>query len=427
MEHSAPLIVWANFFSDLAVDLPAHGVLERWAEQAPRKVWLMRPGDVLVTPVAPGPAFLDHACGLLDVPPGAVTVVTVPRTPGTTMAEAVERAGLTERLGALATERPGARLLPVALDRSTVALASRLGLRIAPYGPAGVGASAVDTAYRLNTKAGFRAVAGELGIRVPPGRVCTGEGLSGTVRAMLGRYERVVVKPDRSAGGCGLVFLSRAAPVLGPLADRAPGSWVVERCLDVARSVSVQLLARPGAAPRVVHSGEMRTTAGSYTGYVSPLRGVARGTVRELERWGTDLGTYLADRGYAGPYGLDAVVTADGSLYATESNVRRTATTTPGAMVERLARAAGCRDRTWLVAAGRTPSAHGFTDALRRLRAEGLDWRPGRGEGVVLYGDAPADGRSWRYAVIGPGYTRVAQIEAALARALAFEPPSGAG
>ncbi|MFD8195625.1 preATP grasp domain-containing protein [Streptomyces wuyuanensis] len=425
MEHSAPLIIWANFFSDLAVDLPASGVLEHWAEQAPRKVWLMRPGDVLVTPVPPGPEFLAHACELLHVPDGSVTVVTVPRLPGTTMADAVERVGLTERLGALAAERQGARLLPVALDRATVALAARLGLRVAPYGPAGVTASAVDTAYRLNTKAGFRAVAGELGIRVPPGRVCPGGGLTTAVRAMLGRYGRVVVKPDRSAGGCGLTFLSRAGSALGPIDHGASGTWVVERCLDVARSVSVQLITRPGAATRVVHSGEMRTAAGSYTGYVSPLHGVARRTVRELERWGTALGAYLAARGYAGPYGLDAVVTADGTLYATESNVRRTATTTPQAMVERLARTAGFEDRAWLVASGRTPAARGFADTLRQLRAEGLAWSPGTGEGVVLYGDAPADGRSWRYAVIGPGPTRVAEIETALARALAFVPPSG--
>lgn len=99
MEHRrAPLIVYANFFSDVAVDLAAHGGLARWAEQAPRKIWLMRQGDVLVTPVALSPGFLRYACWLLGLPNGSVTVVTVPPIPGLPMAEAVHRSGLTDRL-----------------------------------------------------------------------------------------------------------------------------------------------------------------------------------------------------------------------------------------------------------------------------------------------------------------------------------------
>ncbi|MFE3790411.1 peptide ligase PGM1-related protein [Streptomyces goshikiensis] len=41
-----------------------------------------------------------------------------------------------------------------------------------------------------------------------------------------------------------------------------------------------------------------------------------------------------------------------------------------------------------------------FDGALARLRTSRLAFDPVRGEGVVLYADAPPDGRSWRYAVI---------------------------
>ncbi|MFD4867082.1 peptide ligase PGM1-related protein [Streptomyces sp. NPDC058412] len=44
-----------------------------------------------------------------------------------------------------------------------------------------------------------------------------------------------------------------------------------------------------------------------------------------------------------------------------------------------------------------------------------------RGEGVVLYADAPADGRSWRYAAIARSAADVEEQEAALVEALAFE------
>ncbi|WP_181382838.1 hypothetical protein [Streptomyces sp. CG 926] len=41
------------------------------------------------------------------------------------------------------------------------------------------------------------------------------------------------------------------------------------------------------------------------------------------------LGRHLVDHGYSGPFGLDGLVDADGIAYASESNIRRTATTTP--------------------------------------------------------------------------------------------------
>ncbi|MGW2559517.1 preATP grasp domain-containing protein [Streptomyces sp. NPDC001514] len=419
-QHRLPLIVYANFFSDVTVDLAAHEILARWAEQAPRKIWLMRPGDVLVTPTPLSPGFLRYACGVLGMPPDSVTVITAPPVPGFPMAEAVRRAGLTDRLRALAAERPGAQLLPIALDTATVGLAGRLGTPVAPYGPSGVAACTLDVVYRLNTKSGFRAVAEEIGIRVPPGRICSGEQLGPTAAALLRRYERVVAKPDRSAGGHGLRFLSRtdATPTVsghGPV-----GTWVVEECLGAVRSVSVQMEVLPDTGPHVVFSGEMRTERGSFTGYLSPLPDDLDAIVSELERWGSVMGAYLSTRGYSGPYAIDAVIDADGTLYATESNVRRTATTTPQAMVDRLARAAGVPCPAWLLVAGRSRSARTLAEALRLLHAECLAWDTGRGEGAVLYTDAPPDGRTWRYAVIGPDRARVTELTTALADVMAL-------
>ncbi|MFE7775206.1 peptide ligase PGM1-related protein [Streptomyces sp. NPDC057445] len=419
-QHRSPLIVYANFFSDAAVGLAAHEVMAAWAEQAPRKIWLLRPGDVLVTPVPLSEAFRRYASDLLGVPRESVAVVTAPPAPGLPMAEALCRAGLLDTLRRLVAERPGAELLPVALDASTAAFAARLGLPVAPYGPGGLERGAVDVAYRLNTKSGFRTVAADLGMRIPAGRVCGAEGLRATVAAMLGGYERVVVKPDRSAGGQGLRFLSRSDPAPMPPPEDPAGTWVVEQCLDVARSVSIQMEVGQ-AGPHAVFSGEMRTAGGCYTGYVSPLEDAAQPFVAELERWGAALGRHLARFGYAGPYGIDAVIAADGSLYATESNVRRTATTTARSMVERLGRAAGLGSPAWLLGKRPTRSRHDFDDALRLLRTRDLAWDPGRGEGVVLYGDAPADGRSWRYAVIASGRARAAELEGALAGVMAFE------
>ncbi|MEU8699020.1 hypothetical protein AB0C61_15365 [Streptomyces sp. NPDC048680] len=52
-EHhdGAPLVLLANFASPVSVSLKASEAVRRWSAQAPRKIWLARPGDVLVTPV----------------------------------------------------------------------------------------------------------------------------------------------------------------------------------------------------------------------------------------------------------------------------------------------------------------------------------------------------------------------------------------
>ncbi|MFI8292272.1 peptide ligase PGM1-related protein [Streptomyces sp. NPDC085614] len=427
---SSPLVVWANFFSDLAVDLTAgpsaHAVLLRWARQAPRKIWLTRPGDVLVTPVPPGPDLTRYACRLLGLRPDGVTVLTVPAMAGVGMAESLERAGLTGALRRLVADRPGARLLPLALDAPTVALADRLGLPVASYGHRGVPASAVEVAYRLNTKSGFRAVADELGLRTPPGRVCDGAGLDEAVAAGLHRHGRVVVKPDRSAGGYGMRFLPDAG-VGGVSGPRPAGDWVVERWIAGVRSVSVQMRAGPGG-PCDPFCGEMRTVAGAYCGYGSPLGPDADPTGRlatTLGRWGRRLGLYLSAHGYAGPYGLDALLAPDGTLYASECNVRRTATTTVRAMVARLCEEAGNGPAAWLCAEHRTLRALTFADARGVLRASGLDWSAGRGEGVVLHEGAPGDGTTWRYTVIGPDAERLTALQVRLADALGFAPEAG--
>ncbi|MCY0951960.1 peptide ligase PGM1-related protein [Streptomyces sp. H27-S2] len=426
MSEAGPFVVFANFLSDLAVDLNEGRVLAQWAQQAPRKAWLLRPGDVLITPVPLGREFLRYVYDLTQVSPDSVTVVEVPPSGAVPLARAVREAGLAEHVRALAGDR-GAALLPTALDASAITFARDLGLTVHPYPTVEAAEAALKTTMLLNTKAGFRETAGHLGMRLPAGRVCRRPEVEGVVREFLRSYEGVVVKPDRSAGGHGMRFLSRddlnggASLVLdtvgGPL-----GTWVVEERLDVAESVSVQLDTTP-AGTRALFSGAMRTTRGSFTGYVSPLPASCAHVAGELEAWGTALGGHLAGHGFAGPFGLDALVDARGEAYASESNIRRTATTTPHAMVVRLtkAQAAAGAPAAWSVAKGRTRHPFDFEGALGRLREHHLAFDPASGEGVVLYADAPPDGRSWRYAVIAGSTADVREQEAALAEALEFE------
>ncbi|MFJ4340996.1 peptide ligase PGM1-related protein [Streptomyces sp. NPDC088915] len=409
-----PLVLHANLVSDLAVDPEEREALRAWAEQAPREAWLLRPGDVLVSPVPVGEEFLEYVHDLTGVPRGSVTVVVPPGAdPCHRTVEAVRRATAGRSLGAV---------LPTALDGAAIGLARGLGVPVAPYASVAAAEAALDVTGLLNTKAGFRDVALALGMRLPDGRVRRRDGVPDAVRELLAAYGRVVVKPDRSAGGHGMLFLP--ADPAGPAASSADpwtgdglapvggpeGLWVVERRIDVARSVSVQMETGPGGT-RALFSGEMRTEGGAFTGYLSPLPAPAADLGATLEAWGHALGGFLAARGYAGPFGLDAMVTPDGEVYAGESNVRRTATTTPRAMVARLAARAGAGDPVWATGRVRAPAAYPFGEAVERLRGARLAYDPARGEGIVLYAGPPPDGRTWRYAAIAGDRAGVTRYE----------------
>ncbi|MFG2748389.1 preATP grasp domain-containing protein [Streptomyces xanthophaeus] len=424
MTETGPIVVFANFLSDLAVDLDEGQVLTTWAQQAPRKAWLLRPGDVFVTPVPLSREFLRYVYDLTGVPPDSVAVVEVPPAGAVPLARAVREAGLLKQVRALAGDR-GAALLPTALDASAIAFARDIGIDVHPYPTVEAAEAALKTTMLLNTKTGFREAAEQLGMRLPTGRMCRRPEAEGVARALLRDHERVVVKPDRSAGGHGMRFVSRddlrgGASLLLDTVGGPEGLWVVEECLDVAESVSIQMEVS-ASGTRALFSGAMRTVAGSFTGYVSPLPPSRAHVADELEEWGTALGRHLSDHGYAGPFGLDALVDTSGVAYASESNIRRTATTTPHAMVTRLTAGSAAPPPAWSVAKGRTRSPMDFEGALARLRASHLAFDPDRGEGVVLYADVPPDGRSWRYAVIARSAGDVEEQETALAEVLEFD------
>ncbi|MER7955790.1 peptide ligase PGM1-related protein [Streptomyces sp. NPDC096030] len=419
-----PLLLFANFLSDVAVGLEeGRQVLAQWAQQAPRKAWLLRAGDALVTPGLLTGTFRRYVSDLTGEPHEQWGIIEVPPAGAVPLAQAVREAGLMDRVAAHARQ-PGTALLPIALDASAVSLARDLGLTVHPYVTVDEAAVALPVTMLLNTKAGFRRTGARLGMRLPEGRVCRRPQVDGVVRRLLAQHDQVVVKPDRSAGGHGMRFLSgKDVEGTGLALDAVggpQGTWVVEEYLGAAESVSIQM-ENTASGTRALFSGAMRTEQGSFTGYVSPMPPSCAHVAGELEKWGRELGRHLADHGYLGPFGLDALVDTDGVPYAVESNVRRTATTTPHAMVTRLTAASGAARPAWAVSKGHTQTAFGLAEALDRLHTHRLAFDPERGEGVVLYADAPPDGRSWRYAVIAEHADGVSEREVGLVEALGLE------
>ncbi|MFH9231848.1 peptide ligase PGM1-related protein [Streptomyces globisporus] len=417
--HEGPgtLVILANFVSPLAVDLAEESVLRQWAEQAPRKLWLTRPGDVLITPVPLSAAFRRYVFHRLGVPENSVDIITVPDTSHLPMAQALAEHGLLEPLRTLVAERPAARLLPTALDEASAVLAADLRIPVVPYETGVPSTGTLRAVAAMNTKSGFRAVARSLGLRLPHGRACTGAELGQVTDELLASHPRVVLKTDRSAGGHGLHFVSRGAPSPPSPPPLPESRWVVEEYVEHTRAVSAQGHATATRA-EVAYDGEMRMSGGSFAGYCSPLEGLPARAREELTDWTRALGGHLAAEGYRGPYSLDLVCSQDGTLYALECNVRRTATTTAHAMVSRLTSAGSS---AWSTGTATAVAPVSFGDAGRRLTEAGLDFQPGSSEGVLLYADRPLDGRNWRYAALARTHTRLAELEVRLAAAFGSE------
>ncbi len=417
-EGQGSLVILANFVSPLAVDLRERSILRQWSEQAPRKLWLTRPGDVLISPVPLSDPFRRYVFHRLGVPDGSVAIIVVPDTPHLPMPEALARHGLLEPLRALVGERPTARLLPTALDEAAVALATDLRIPVVPYETGVPNPTTLRAVAQMNTKSGFRAVARSLGLRLPHGRACTGSELGRETGALLRAHERVVVKPDRSAGGHGLRFVTRSERTAQP-PPPADSHWVVEEYVDHTTAVSAQGHIT-AARIDVTYDGEMRMSGGSFAGYRSPLAGLSAPAHEELTTWTRALGGHLALTGYRGSYSLDALSAHDGTLYALECNVRRTATTTAHALVSRLA-GSGRPMPAWATGTAVAAAPLSFETAVTRLTEAGLDFQPEDAEGVLLYADRPANGNGWRYTALATDHARLTELEVGLAAALGHE------
>ncbi|MGP3948145.1 preATP grasp domain-containing protein [Streptomyces sp. 7N604] len=425
MQRDYPLLVFGNFVNELMVTVPVHRHADALIAVSPRKIWLTRPGDVLVTPRPMSGPLRDYACDLLGFSPSEVTLLDAPADDLAPLTAAVRRSGLVDRLRWEARDRPGIRFQAFAQDRPAVELAAEIGVPVEGYGAEGVPSRAVEAAYRINTKPGFRELAGELGIRTAHGFSCgTPDELAAALRKVLADRGAAVVKPARGSNGYGVSFWeagdlpgldAKLAAYLPSVADQPPG-WVVEERLDFARVVTVEMEVYEDG-PRVMHVGEMRTPNGSFSGQVTPLV-ASSSAVEELVEGGLALGRHLHQAGYRGPFDIDGGITADDVLYSTESNVRKTGCTYLDLLVRRLLGEERAGAAVWIADSRPGGVEREFAAGLARVRQAGLDFKPGSDEGVVLTSDTLAFDGKWRYLILGKSHTRVDELESGLADAL---------
>lgn len=343
-EHEGPgaLVILANFVSPPAVDLAEESVLRQWAEQAPRKLWLTRPGDVLITPVPFTAPFRRYVFHLPGEPENSVDVTTVPDTPYLPMAQALAEHNLLEPLRALVAERP------TASDRAGRSL-RRPGHRPAhPRRPLRNGHP------EPRHVAGGRPHEHEVG--VPHGRTVSRAAFA----TRPGLHRRGTRPGDHRAAG----LAPTGGPQDGPVRRRPrpalrqpwrPAVTLAPRPLTVTgwwRSTwNTPAPSAPGGTPtatrvEVAFDGEMPMSGGSFAGYCSPLQDLPARAREELTDWTQTLGGHLAAEGYRGRHAVRTGVKGAGPTRTGPGKMPRPGAQHFGGIVSNECKAPGMRGCT---------------------------------------------------------------------------------
>lgn len=195
---------------------------------------------------------------------------------------------------------------------------------------------------RVNGKIFSRQLVDATGLTPVPGTECrTLEELAVALDTYLTEGTRVVVKESLGVSGRGLVVLdspSRAERLLRMLGRRQSRavSVVVERWIDKQADLNYQFIVGRDGTVTFETVKTALTENGVHRGHLFPPA-LHPGQVRELETAAAVIGKALADEGYYGVAGVDAMLGADGTLYpCLEINARFNMATYQNRVAERL-------------------------------------------------------------------------------------------
>ncbi|MET9050430.1 hypothetical protein ABZW50_04655 [Streptomyces bacillaris] len=383
--------VLGNLVNDVMIENAPPSYARTMASVTPRKLWLARPDDCLVVLAPCSRLFRDYVERTLGIDLGRVDLVQPDEIFTGHALDLVEQRGAVEKVVSRS------ELLPFVLDRRTVDFASRTGTPVAGYH--GIPTERTVRAVReINTKRGFRSIAGALGLPVAAGgHAATLPELCARVEDFVEKRPAAIVKINRSSNGYGTVVVRADHPksptdqITGAVeADERRCGWVYEEFLDFVSVPSVEMIVEEHG-PVPFSSCDQRTVNNAWTGMTAPAdpRGAAVAQEAALA-----IGSWLHGEGFRGVFDVDCCLLAD-SHVVTEANVRRTG----GTYLEELARRlTGEASPYWLADVRQGRRVPGFDTAVGAIEAAGLAAGPTR---VVLTADTTGiDGR-WRYLVVG--------------------------
>jgi hypothetical protein len=418
-----PQLIFANVVNELMLPVPGPGHARSLIGVSPRKIWLAQENDIVVTPRPIDDQFKRYACDILGVDPDTIATCSPETDRLEPLATSVKRAGMVEQLRALAAERPGITINAFALDRPTVELAEALDVPFDGYDTR-ITPELQREIYRLNTKSGFKQVAAELGLKTVPGMYCEGlDAVVDAVQTLLATADGVLVKFDRSSNGYGHIFIRASDPSVDSLrsyiADRLtavaeqPHVFTVEVLMPFVSVPSVEMVV-DAQGPYLLYLCDQRCPNGSFSGMAAPPVQTPPEVERELLEIGQVFGNYLHRIGFRGVYDVDTGLTPDGTLYVSETNLRRTGGTYLDLLMRRLVSETYLDSHVWWADARLGKGARDFFGGWAALQKAGIAFDRSAGEGILLTADTLQIDGKWRYLVIARTAERAAELESQL-------------
>lgn len=410
-----PKVLFGNFVNQVMTGVPAGPHVRALTAPSARKIWYAEVGDMLILPMAPERAFLQYACTTLNLIQNDVDII-VPKGPldeylAVRLQNDVEAYS---KLLAFREGNPDATAHLFAQDSVSADFLRSVDLRLHPYSTLPTRA-ALAVASRLNTKSGFKDLAAGLSIQAVPGELATfQQGLADTARKLLAEHAAVVIKIDRGSNGYGHTIVRRGDD-LGTLDSRLnrfyeqPDRYIVEPLLSFTDLPSVEFQITD-AGPEFSYICNMRCVNNAWTGMITPASGMSPEITATLLRWGRSMAEFLFDAGYRGTFDIDCGLTAEGALFATESNCRNTGGTYLYFLLKRLFGEA-YDSITWLADSRGIQNSLSFQAGLDALERAGLAWVPGCQSGVILTSNTREIDQKWRYVIVGSSDREVQSIE----------------
>jgi hypothetical protein len=423
-----PRVVFVNLVNELMISRPPEDYAWKMAIVTLRELCTCFPGDVLVIPSPMKKAFRSYCLELIGLPDSAVTVIDTPAPFTTPLATYFSDRNQFSRLKA-AIQSGDYVLDSFGPDLPTIDLAGSLGIPLHGYDRL-PSASVMAIYYQINTKAGFKKLAAELGLPVLEGRYCTSaDSLYKLITSGFADARQYKIKLNRGSNGYGHVDIDLAKFNNGDLAEyirqklgavgEQPYSYVLEPYIPFIDSPSVEMHIS-ASGPVITYTCSMRVPGGAFTGMLTPPVQDEHETQGRLEQYGMTFGKYLHQHGVYGFCDVDAGLTADGKLVLTETNLRRTGGTYLDILLRRLIGENYTATHTWLADSRPLRDRLLFEDVLARLNKQNLAWDREKKRGVIVTGDTLSFDNRLRYLCVGDSASDVLAQEKSLAESVGF-------
>jgi hypothetical protein len=418
------LYVGNSFNETLVGDLRVFDPAERriGGNLSCRLVWLMEPGDVLVSPQPISADFLGYVAEFTGVAVTPSDVVVPP--PGAfgldvLSADRLRGAAFLKDLVGRRAERGLDRIVPYCYDETIASIARHAAIGASDPSVAFCEAGGVEL---LNRKTVFRSLCGGSRIPIPEGVATRSIDVAiDFVCDLIGDGRSVIVKQDAHQGGHGNEILAATNEVrqLGAavltvvehrsdVVERLQAIWsvfsssgrdaiVIEHYLEDSVSLGCEIQVGDVSAT-LRHTAEMQMTP-VFDGLLIPPGSVSGGADAMFARQAITLAEVVRAMGYRGLINVDGLVAGnDEHVVLNEFNGRLGGSTHLHRIGELLLGERFLVDRYLM--SNNDLKVASFPAVLARLRGAGLAFDPERGEGVILTCDHTEQSGAVEYCVI---------------------------